>query len=221
MPKTPSALTVPWSSKSIDSAQVSVNTLADGRIRYAIEHDLLRGVTPAMIVWFLNHMTDRLDVGGQNVQFYRLWHPVDHVAMTYLKSAVDGRNFGSGAQVRIQEVFQANPKYAIDVKANVEFLDETGFAHHENILGLTVARMQYSFTQVDAGTLYKNALTVGAKGESLISKFINTVVRPRVFPDQKGEAWIRHNIEEVGALESFLPDLYATHADITSNSSKD
>jgi hypothetical protein len=30
----------------------------------------------------------------------------------------------------------------------------------------------------------------------------------RVLPHGHGEVWIKHNIEEVGALEEFPPDLY-------------
>ena len=63
-------------------------------------------------------------------------------------------------------------------------------------------------------TRYKNSLTAGAKGSTLIAKFINAVVRPRVFPHNFGEAWLQHNIEEVGAFESFLPGLYATYANV-------
>jgi len=201
-------LDVPWSLKSVDSATSSVHDLPDGRVRYQIEHERLRGVTPAMIGWFLNHMTDLVDVGGQRVQQYRLWHPRDHIAMTYLKPADDGSKFGPGAQIRIQEAFQADPRFLLDIQANVEFLDETGFAHHETLLGLQVARIDYRFTATQDGTLYANALTVGVQGHSLLARFVNRVVAPRVFPRQKGRAWIQHNIEEVGALESFLPALY-------------
>jgi hypothetical protein len=129
--------------------------------------------------------------------------------LTYLKPATDGRNFGPGAQLRIQEAFQANPRYSIDIKATVEFLDENGFAHHESFARLRAARMHYSFTETEEGTLYKNSLTAGVEGHSLLARFMNAFVLPRVFSSDKGQAWIRHNIEEVGAFESFLPQLYA------------
>ena len=208
----PTPLAVPWQLKTVDSAKSWINELPDGRVQYCIEHQVLRGVRPAMIVWYLNHLTDIIEVDGQSVQQYRLWHPIDHIALTYLKSATDGRNFGPGAQVRIQEAFQANPRYGIDVKATIEFLDETGFAHHETFAGLRAAHMSYSFTETDEGTLYKNSLTAGVEGRSLIARFVNTFVLPRVFPREKGQAWIQHNIEEVGAFESFLPQLYAERA---------
>jgi len=208
----PTPLAVPWQLKSADSAKAWVNELPDGRVQYCIEHQVIKGVSPAMIVWYLNHMTDMTEVDGRSVQQYRLWHPIDHIALTYIKPATDGRNFGPGAQVRIQEAFQANPRHSIDIKATIEFLDETGFAHHENFAGMRAARMHYSFTETEEGTLYKNSLTAGVEGSSLIARFVNTFVLPRVFSREKGQAWIRHNIEEVGALECFLPQLYADRA---------
>jgi len=30
-----------------------------------------------------------------------------------------------------------------------------------------------------------------------------------LFPDDKARAWLRHNVEEVGNFEFFLPALYA------------
>ena len=51
-------------------------------------------------------------------------------------------------------------------------------------------------------------LTVGP--ENPIGRiFVNRLVRPRLFPDDKARAWLRHNVEEVGNFEFFLPELYA------------
>jgi hypothetical protein len=40
---------------------------------------------------------------------------------------------------------------------------------------------------------------------------LEPLVRPRVFGDDLARAWLRHNVEEVGNLENFLPHLYAPH----------
>ncbi len=39
--------------------------------------------------------------------------------------------------------------------------------------------------------------------------FFNRIVRPRVFSDDKARTWLKHNVEEVGNFEFFLPDLHA------------
>ena len=74
--------------------------------------------------------------------------------------------------------------------------------------------MDYEFTEVPGGTLYCNSLTVGAPG--WLGRLINPLIRRFAFDEQRGHAWIRHNIEEVGNFESFLPRLYAAESTSTS-----
>jgi hypothetical protein len=38
------------------------------------------------------------------------------------------------------------------------------------------------------------------------------LIRRRAFTEAMGRAWLKHNVEEVGNLEFFLPALYAAHA---------
>jgi hypothetical protein len=194
--------------KAVASAESWVQHLPDGRVQYGIKHDLIRGVTPKMIVWYLNHMTDGVEYGGATIQRYRLWHPRDHILLEYLKPAANGDSFGAGAQVHIREAFQADPSYKMSIKANVEFLDETGFAHFETMAGLKVARVDYTFEETPEGTRYQDVLTVGLAENSALSRLFNRTVAPLVFPEEKGLAWIQHNIEEVGNFEFFLPEMY-------------
>ncbi len=193
--------------KTLASAKTEVTRLSDGRLRFGIEHDLIRGVTPAMLVWWFNNMEGTVDVGFGPEPRYRIWHPVDHVALTYVRPAVDGRRFGKGAQVRIQEFFGGRPDYALDATTTIEFLDETGFAHAEYVLGQNVGELRYRFTATPAGTRYENSLTIGAPGGGML----NRIVQPWLFSEEKGRAWLTHNIEEVGNWEFFLPQLYAAH----------
>jgi hypothetical protein len=51
---------------------------------------------------------------------------------------------------------------------------------------------------------------VGATG--LVGRLINPLIRRFAFDEARGRAWIKHNIEEVGNFESFLPRLYASEA---------
>jgi len=186
-----------------------VTELPDGRLEFRIKHELLRGVTSEMIIWFLNNMTDLVEYEGEKVQRYLFWHPRDHISLNYLKPAEDGRNFAHGAQLQIREAFQGNALETISIRAVVEFLDATGFAHHERMFGLKVARMEYTFTPRPNGLRYENKLVVGLEGGTFFSRMFNRNLLPRMFPKSKGIAWIRHNVEEVGCFESFLPQMYA------------
>jgi len=202
------ALAVPWTMKPLASAETSVERLADGRLRFSIRHDVLRGVTPAMLVWWFNNIEGDMDLGGRRVPRYRVWHPRDHVLLEYVGKARDGRNFGPGARVHIVEFLGGRLEYKVDIVSTVEFLDETGLAHSDRIMGIEVARLDYHFTPVASGTLYRNSLTVGSPGPPAARFLVNRFVRPRLFPDEMGEAWLRHNVEEVGNFEYFLPVLY-------------
>jgi hypothetical protein len=201
---------VPWVMKPLESAQTKVERVGPGQTRYSIRHDVLRGVTPKMLVWWLNNMAGEVEIGGRMIARYRAWHPTDHVALTYVRPAIDGRRFGTGAQVRIQELFGADPKNAIDVVSTIERLDESGFVHGEWVLGINLARMEYRFTAVDGGTLYENSLTTGS--DRPWAKALNFVAQSLLFDEAKGRAWLRHNVEEVGNLEHFLPDLYRSRS---------
>ncbi len=202
-----SPLEVPWTMKPLESAATREERLADGRVRFSIVHDTLRGVTPEMLVWWFNHIDGDVEIGGAVLPRYRAWHPRDHVALRYVRASTDGRRFGPGAQVHIVEFFGANPRFKVDVVSTVEFLDESGFAHGDWVGGQRLAELRYRFERVPGGTRYENALTVGAAGGTVASAF-NRWVRPLVFSDEMGRAWLRHNVEEVGNLEHFLPGLF-------------
>lgn len=194
--------------KPLESAQTQVERLADGRLRFSIRHDVLRGVTPAMLVWWFNNIEGEMDLGGRQSARYRVWHPRDHVLLKYVRQARDGRNFGPGARVHIVEFLGARPDYEVDIVSTVEFLDETGFSHSDRIAGIEVARLNYRFAPVHDGTLYENSLTVGSSGPAPARFLVNRFVRRRLFPEEMGQAWLKHNVEEVGNFEYFLPELY-------------
>lgn len=198
---------IPWEMKPLSSAETKVEKLDDGRLRFSIRHEVLAGVTPAMLVWWLNNMDGTCLVGDRDVPRYRLWHPRDHVALTYLRPGADGRKFSAGARIHIQEYFDADPRYAVDAIDEVVFLDETGFSHTHTRLGVRVAAMDYTFTPVSGGTLYQNSLTIGIERPAAL-RVINRVLYALVFSETKGRAWLKHNVEEVGNLQFFLPALY-------------
>jgi len=192
-----------WKLKPLDSAQTRVERDRYGRSRFLIRHDIVKGVTPEMLVWWFHHMDGHLTVGDRRVPRYRAWHPRDHVLHEYLRPARDGSKAGPGAVFHIVEFFQGRAEHRVDIHAVIERLDHGGFAHHDRVAGVVGARMDYTFTPVDGGTLYENSLTVGVPARAL-----NVAIRALAFPDARGEAWMLHNVEEVGNFENFLPELY-------------
>ncbi len=198
-------LELPWTLKPLESARTGLERLPGGRLRFWISHDVVRGVTPAMLVWWFQHLEGEMEIAGQRHSRYRVWHPRDHHSLAYLKRLPDG-SIGPGAKLRIREFFGARPEHKIDITATIERLDEGGFVHRESVLGVEVGRMSYRFAAVAGGTLYENELVIGSPGP--LGPVMNPLARALMFSEAKGRAWQLHNIEEVGAFEHFLPALH-------------
>ena len=202
----PPARVVPWQMKPLSSAETEFRFLADGRLHLHIRHDVLHGVTPAMLVWWFKHLEGDIEIDGRRTPRYQIWHPVDHIAVRYARRCPDG-TVGPGARIHIREVFGGNPDYLVDIVTTIEKLDETGFVHGPRHLGVRLALLEYAFTRVAGGTFYENSITFGPD-LPLLRPLFNGLLRPWVYPDHKARAWLRHNVEEVGNFEFFLPALY-------------
>ncbi|MBK5651754.1 MULTISPECIES: hypothetical protein [Bradyrhizobium] len=197
---------VPWPMKPMGSAECGAERLADGRLSYWIRHQIIKGVTPRMLVWWFSHLEGDVIVGNKRINRYRAWHPYDHVHASYARRLPDG-SIGPGARIRLREYLGANARYAVDTVTTIEKLDEDGFIHHPTVHGIRgVVCMEYSFTRVSEGTRYENRLLVGAAEGWM--RLINPLIQRFGFDHAHGLAWLRHNIEEVGLFEHFLPDLY-------------
>lgn len=202
----PSPVPLPWGLRPLGSAAHGCDELADGRARFWIRHQVLKDVTPRMLAWWFRHLDGFVEVGGRRIHRYRVWHPYDHLHVGYARRRPDG-GIGPGAVLRIKEILGGNPKFLVDVTSDIEKLDEEGFIHNPVVHGVRgLARMEYAFREVPGGTLYENCLLVGLRHPAWPS--LSRVVQWLAFPQARGEAWLRHNIEEVGMLERFLPDLY-------------
>ena len=207
--KAPDPLDIPWIRKPVESARSGIEILSDGRMRCWIEHEVIRGVSPAMLVWWFKHLEGDMHFDGKPLSRYRVWHPRDHLSIEYASRNPDG-TVGVGSVIHLTEMLGANPDYLVDVHSEITRLDERGFAHRPRMHGLRIAAMDYEFEAVASGTLYKNSLTVGS--ERFPGPLVNPLIRALAFDEARGRAWIKHNIEEVGNFESFLPQLYALEA---------
>jgi hypothetical protein len=196
-----------WRMKPLESAETRLRLLPDRRLELTIVHDVLNGVTPHMLEWWFRHIGGDMTFQGRVYPRYRVWHPKDHIHWALAQPGFDGEA-GAGAVFRIVEAFGRNPKYRIDVLETVEKLDETGIRLSNRIAGVEVSNLEHTFTPVERGTLYRSRMLIGAE-HPLMRSWFNALVRPRVFPEDMARAWLRHNVEEVGNFEFFLPELYA------------
>ena len=201
----PEPLPIEWIRKPVSGAKSGMEILADGRLRCWIEHDIVKGVTPAMLAWWFKNLEGDVEIDGVPHNRYRVWHPVDHLFAEYARRGPDG-TVGVGSVIHLAEMLNGRPEYLVHIYTEIKKLDETGYIHEPRIHGLRLARMDYEFETVEGGTRYVNSLTFGIEGR--LGKLLNPLVRRFFFDEERGRAWIRHNVEEVGNFEFFLPDLY-------------
>jgi len=194
--------------KPVESARTAQLVLPTGQLQLTIEHDTIRGVTPAMLLWWFETLGDTMTFAGERYPRYLLWHPRDHIHWELAARSPSGGT-GQGASFRIVEAFAANPAYYVDSTEYVEKLDEEGISLVRRIVGVEVFRLEHRFGLAEGGASYRSRMTVGV-ASGLLRTPLNSIVRPRVFPDAMGAAWLTHNVEEVSMFESILPALYGT-----------
>ncbi len=197
--------------KPVSSARTSEATLPSGQLVLGIEHDTIRGVTPAMLRWWFEHLGQTMAHKGQTYPRYLLWHPRDHIRWELARPSPGGGS-GQGAHFRIVEAFAANPDYYVDSTEYVEKLDDEGISLVRRIGGIEVFRLEHRFGTAPGGASYRSRMVVGA-GAGMLAPVLNALIRPRVFSDAMGTAWLTHNVEEVSMLEHLLPPLYAARAE--------
>jgi hypothetical protein len=196
--------------KSLESAETGMNTLADGRLELTIRHDIIKDVTPAMLGWWFRNIDATMEYRGKIYPRYLVWHPIDHIHFKVARRAPDG-TAGPGARFHLVEALGADPDFLIDSVADVLKNDETGITIRVRKFGLQIMHLAHTFTPVPEGTLYESTMHLGTTAVPV--RFLaNPLIRSRVFSEAMGRAWLKHNVEEMGNFEFFLPALYQAHA---------
>ncbi len=193
--------------KPVASARTTQSILRTGQLELTIEHDTVRGVTPTMLRWWFENLGKTMTLEGRSYPRYLLWHPRDHIHWELVAKSPTGGT-GQGARFRIVEAFAADPRYYVDSIEWVEKLDNEGISLVRRVAGTEVFRLEHRFGTTVSGASYTSRMTVGT-ATGLARWPFNYLVRPQMFSDQMGIAWLTHNVEEVGMFENILPSLYA------------
>ena len=198
--------------KPVSSARTAESQLSSGQLLLTIEHDVIRGVTPPMIRWWFENLGKTMSYRGVVYPRYLLWHPRDHIHFELAARSPTG-GAGQGAQFRVVEAFAAKPEFYVDSVENVEKLDDEGISLVRRELGTEIFRLEHRFGSVPEGASYQSRMVVGA-ASGVFASIFNSLVRPRVFANAMGTAWLTHNVEEVSMFEHILPALYAARSDV-------
>ncbi len=195
-----------WTMKTPDSAKTSFEIDTAGVYHLKIEHDRLKGITPAMLYWWFCHIGGNMTYQGKTYSRYLVWHPKDHIYW-HCDNAKEFQQIGIGAHFRIVEAFGRNRDFLIDSTEVVTKLDESGIKLVRRIGGVEVFSLQHDFIADGTDTIYRSYMKVGAE-DGLFKGLFNSLFRPLVFSEAMAQAWLKHNIEEVGNFEFFLAELY-------------
>jgi hypothetical protein len=189
--------------RSVDTATVAFSDHPHGRRRVTIDHRPLAGITPAMLLDWFTHLGEKMLYGGELIDRYLAWHPIDHIKWELARPGPGG-GAADGARFHIVEAFGGRPEFKIDEIARVEKLDETGIRLVRREAGIPVLQLEHTWSAGADGAHYVTVMDQGVRSPLLWP--INKIVRKR-FSDEKTRAWVKHNIEEVGQLEYLLPQL--------------
>jgi hypothetical protein len=189
--------------RTADTAVVRMTAAPHHRRRVTIDHRPLAGVSPQMLLDWFTHLDGVMSYGGEVIDRYLAWHPIDHIRWELARPAAGG-GAGEGARFRIVEAFGARPEYRIDVTDRVEKLDETGIRLVQRVIGVPLIALEHTWSAGAEGAHYVSVLDLGARSAAMDP--VNRVLCRR-FPEDMVRAWVRHNIEEVGQLEHLLPQL--------------
>ncbi|PNY79601.1 hypothetical protein [Deinococcus koreensis] len=209
-PSLPAPLEFGWQMRGLETARTTLTRRRGGALELTIDHAPLRGVTPAMLRWWFEGVHLDMVYRGQRLPRYRVWHPRDHIALGKPRLHRNGLA-GEGAHFHIQEVFGRDGRFRVDSTEYVEKLDDSGIRLLKFVAGVRVFSLEHWFSALPGGTRYESQMVVGTSSP-LLGRVLNPLLTTRVFPESMGRAWLRHNVEEVGNFEFFLPELWAQEA---------
>jgi hypothetical protein len=194
-----------WPLKTLDSAETSIKILESGQLEMTITHEVLRGVTPEMLRWFFLNIDGTMTYAGKTYPRYLVMHPLDHIDIRVNRYSSNGER----SLIGLTEAFGRNPKYLVHVDGmDRSILGTAGGGAKIRAFGLLIFHLTQKFVEVDGGTQIHTRLVLGTP--SFLGKLgINRLIRNRFFPGEMADAWLKHNVEEFGYLENFLPALYA------------
>jgi hypothetical protein len=196
--------------KPMRSARTAIRRLTHGSFELTIEHELVRGVTPEMLEWWFRHLGEAMIYQGQEYPRYLVWHPIDHIHWELAQPDAQG-GAGVGSYFRIVEAFGGDMNKLIDSAEEVVKLDPTGIKLVRRVLGTEIFSLEHWFEPAEGGTRYRSRMQVGA--ESALGLYVfNPLLQRFAFTANMGYSWLKHNVEEVGNFEFFLPELYAAEA---------
>jgi len=202
---------LPWPLRATDDAETAHEILADGRIHLTIRHRPLPGVTPEMLEWWYRVLPlGTVEFDGEQRPLYHLFHPSEHGRIWVEAPAADGQpGVGAGGIVARYEWFGP---YDSTGAGRVMELSPRRFVARPLAAGIELGEIRHEWGASPDGATYVVESIIGVDWP-LIGPAINALLRRHVYSEAMIREWKRHQVEEVGLLAHFLPQLYAQRND--------
>jgi quinoprotein glucose dehydrogenase len=201
---------LPWPLRDAQQAVASHEILPDGRIQLRIEHRSLPGVTPEMLAWWYRVLPiSQVEFDGAVRPMYHLFHPFEHGRIWVEEPATDGLpGVGAGGVVARYEWFGSHDSKGA---ARVVELSPRRFVTRPKLAGVTFGEIRHEWGSSPSGATYTVDTIIGVDWP-FVGPWVNALLR-RTFSEPMLREWKRHQVEEVGLLPHFLPELYAQRND--------
>ena len=198
---------LPWEVPDHHLAEKSYEYLPDGRIRVITHHLPLPNITPGMLAWFYQQLPiSTVELDGTTYPLYHLFHPTEHGRLWVAEAAPDGTpGMAQGSTIVREEWFG---EFDSRGKARIVEYSNKGFTAMAYIAGIEIGVVEHHYTIVNGETQYVVHATLGSD-LPVLGALLNAYIRNRVFTPEMMAQWMRHQVEEVGSLVHFLPELYA------------
>lgn len=201
---------LPWEVPDHKLAVKGYDYLPDGRISVITHHLPLPDITPEMLAWFYQQLpVASVDLDGTSYPLYHLFHPTEHGRLWVAKAAVDGTpGMAEGSTIVREEWFG---EFDSRGKARIVEYSNSGFTAVAEAAGIEIGMVEHRYSIVNGETSYVVHATLGSD-LPVIGALVNAYIRNRVFTPEMMAQWMRHQVEEVGSLVHFLPQLYRQRA---------
>lgn len=198
---------LPWTLPDYRAATATWRVGDDGRLYNQIDHVLLKDITPAMIAWFYEKLPiSTVELNGTTYPLYHLFHPSEHGRIRVKEPAPNGeKGMAEGSIIEREEWFG---RFDSKGAATIATFSEAGMVAIPSFAGVQLGKIEHSYREGDAGSYYRVDAVLGSD-LPLLGSLLNWYLRTWVFHPEMMTQWQRHQIEEVGSLNFFLPQLYA------------
>lgn len=197
---------LPWALPDINQAYTNYQYLDNGQILIEITHVPLINITPKMLAWFYQNLPiSTVQIDQTTLPWYHIFHPTEHGVISVVEHATSNLpGMGVGALIQRKEWFgDFNSQGA----GRIINFSEQGMTIKPELAGLHFGQIEHSFIQTNKGSQYTVKSLIGSD-LPVLGPIINLVIRYKMFPEPMIKQWLRHQVEEVGSLNSFLPQLY-------------